>query len=825
MKNTPRNLGPLVLAFTLLVWASPLHAAAYTWVGGSTSGGWGSSTNWSNNIVPTFDNTSDLVFDTVARGTNFIATNRVVRSMSFGANIDSDFVVRYLGFPVGPQVAYSLTMAADSNNVSINVDAGAVGNITLGTNAGDTSALGFLVLAANLDVVHNGTGLLLFNRGITNTNGGFGLTKTGTGTMQLNSFNTFTGAINVNQGMLVANTFGSAGQELNAASSVNVNGATLQIGSGGGGGVDKTYATVPFNFTNSSALSWNNTNASSRSLTISGSNAFALNDGLLVQHASTNTALTNLMTISRNITGQGNLTNIGYNNIFANTNNYNFGRLTLSGTNSGWGGGLVVARGTVNLGGNGINVPGGTNAIVIGTTGDSFGAGVGTFFSTNIVPLNGNIYISNNFTIRSGGFRSIRPAGDHVMNFMGNITLEGSLNVDSALNFYTDKWINLLGNISGAGGLDVTRTSLGGHIELGGSNSYLGATTISSSATLQVNSPSGNAIPDTSAVTISGPIVTNGAHVFTPTLRVLTSETIGSLASSGSEQRVVFSNNAVLTAGGDNTSTTFGGSVSGAGGLTKAGTGTMTLNGTNTHAGNTVVNGGRLELGTNGALTFFVGGVGTNNSVSGPGSALFRGVFSVDLAAASTNVGDSWALVSVAVPAYDGSFSVAGFTNSGGTWSMQTNGVTYRFAQSSGILSVPNTNATPYDDWTTYWQTLYPGFTNTAPGDNPDGDPFDNSEEFAFDGNPAVGSPALLRAAKAGTSTVFSWVERNTGVTYQVQGTAGLSVGPWTNTTGLTITNSADQSGLSQTNLYTRKEFALPGTGSNFTRIEASVVP
>jgi fibronectin-binding autotransporter adhesin len=833
MKTTPQsikssgasripNLAAAAVVASFIVWASPLHAAAYTWSGAGANNSWGTASNWVGNVAPAFTNTDDLEFNTLTRGTNSVGANRSARSITFGADIDDAFVVNYNTFNAGTGV--NLTMAADSGDASITVASGAAGNITMGTNTGWTGTFSNLVLATNLNVIHNGTGLLLFNRPYSGA--GISLTKSGSGTMQVNNFNTnFTGVYNVNGGTLIANAGATnSGFDLDTAAAINLSNGALQIR--GNFGLSKTYSNTPINVNGPSSLAWNNTNTNSTfTLTVSGTNTLALNAGLVVTNASSNTALNNLITISRSITGSGDLTNIGYNNITSNTNNYTLGRLALSGTNTNWNGNLVVARGTVNIGGNGVNSPGGSGTFIIGATGDSFGAGLGVSFTTNVIPLNGNVYLSNNLVVRSGGFRSLRPAGDHIVNFLGNITLEGSLNVDSALNFYTDKWINLLGNISGAGGLDITRTSFGGHVELGGSNSYLGATTISSSATLQVNSPSGQAIPDTSAVTISGPIVTNGVHVFTPTLRVLTSETVGSLASSGSEQRVVFSNNAVLTAGGDNSSTTFGGSVSGAGGLTKAGSGTMTLNGPISHTGNTLVNGGQIELGTNATLAFLVGGVGTNNSVSGPGSALFRGVFTVDLTAASTNAGDSWTLVSVAVPAYDGSFSVAGFTNSGGTWSLQTNGATYQFAQSSGILSVLNTNATPYDGWTTYWQTLYPGFTNTAPGDNPDGDPFDNGEEFAFDGNPAVGSPALLRAAKSGTNTVFSWVERNTGATYQVQGAASLSVGPWTNTTGLTITNSPDQSGISQTNLYTRKEFTVPGAGSSFTRIKASVAP
>lgn len=74
-------------------------------------------------------------------------------------------------------------------------------------------------------------------------------------------------------------------------------------------------------------------------------------------------------------------------------------------------------------------------------------------------------------------------------------------------------------------------------------------------------------------------------------LNVQASQTIGSLSGEGNVQIIA----GTLTVGGDDSSTTFNGTISGSGNLTKAGDGTLTLNGTNTFTGTTPVSDGRLS--------------------------------------------------------------------------------------------------------------------------------------------------------------------------------------------------------------------------------------
>jgi autotransporter-associated beta strand protein len=79
------------------------------------------------------------------------------------------------------------------------------------------------------------------------------------------------------------------------------------------------------------------------------------------------------------------------------------------------------------------------------------------------------------------------------------------------------------------------------------------------------------------------------------------SETIGSLAGAG-DVVFVLGSSPVLTTGGNGNNTVFTGNITGLGGLTKIGAGTMELNSNNTITGALTVAGGVLEIGHAGAI-------------------------------------------------------------------------------------------------------------------------------------------------------------------------------------------------------------------------------
>jgi autotransporter-associated beta strand protein len=116
-------------------------------------------------------------------------------------------------------------------------------------------------------------------------------------------------------------------------------------------------------------------------------------------------------------------------------------------------------------------------------------------------------------------------------------------------------------------------------------------------------------------------ITLNGNAVLDLTLHNAPGVTIGSLTGKGS---VLLGAN-TLTIGSNNQSTTFSGVIQGSGGLTKIGTGTLTLSGANTYTGTTTVSAGVLNAGNkrgsatgSGEVKVNTGTLGGKGIIAGP---------------------------------------------------------------------------------------------------------------------------------------------------------------------------------------------------------------
>ena len=122
----------------------------------------------------------------------------------------------------------------------------------------------------------------------------------------------------------------------------------------------------------------------------------------------------------------------------------------------------------------------------------------------------------------------------------------------------------------------ATKTGLGKLI-LSGDNTYTGSSNVNAGE-LEVS----GSLNDSSALNVNS----SGRYV------VSKNDTIGSISGGGE----VILNSSQLTVGADNTTSTFSGILSGSGGLTKIGSGTLTLSGDNTFTGTTLVESGTLNV-------------------------------------------------------------------------------------------------------------------------------------------------------------------------------------------------------------------------------------
>jgi autotransporter-associated beta strand protein len=400
----------------------------------------------------------------------------------------------------------------DIKGVNVGAEAITLNGGTLKTSTGTSSLSGNVGLGANSTFDVSGTQLTLSGVVLGN---GFGVTKSGSGTLVLSGANTYTGSTTINSGTL--RLVGNG--ELNDASGLTVD------------------AGATFSLSKSAAETIG-------SLSGSGSVVLATtNDPLSIGSDNTST------TFSGVISGSGSIAKVGS------------GRLLLSGINS-YTGTTTITTGTLEI----------TNASGLGTTDGGTTVASGTTLDLQGVAVGAEAIILNGGTLKTG---------------VGTSSLSGNVQLGANSTF----------DVSG------TQLTLSGVISDGGANSRFGFTKISSGElVLQgANTYSGATTVSAGSLTLSGqgtlsdltPLAVNGTATFTLG-NSSTSEVIGSLSGSGSVVLSGSTNN--LRVGGDGSSTTFSGVISGLGSLTKDGVGKMTLSGANAYAGLTSILQGTIQV-------------------------------------------------------------------------------------------------------------------------------------------------------------------------------------------------------------------------------------
>ena len=257
------------------------------------------------------------------------------------------------------------------------------------------------------------------------------------------------------------------------------------------------------------------------------------------------------------------------------------GSLTLAGANT-YTGSTTVNGGTLIAGSNSAFGSSQSMSIAAGATVDlnGFSQTFSSIGGTGTVALNGGATL----TIGAGGTTSSLGVS---LTGSGNLTKEGS-----------------------------------GTVTLDGSNSYTGATSVLD-GTLRAGNATAFGGSHTLNVSSSGTLDLNGFNA-----------SFSSVASSGA----IDLNGATLIVGADGSSSTIGGTIQGNGGLTKIGSGVLTLTGFNAYTGPTFVQGGTLrtaganvlnstgDFGLGAGATFELSGFNQSvGSLSGSGSVILGG--------------------------------------------------------------------------------------------------------------------------------------------------------------------------------------------------------
>ena len=458
------------------------------------------------------------------------------------------------------------------------------------------------------------------------------VTKSGTGIWTLSGNNTYTGATSVSDGTLVFRN--TAAKSTGAVTA----GASGSIGLGVGGSADFSDANVQTLFNTGNLL----VNTSNITLNAASGVALDTTAGSFNQSSA--------LTAARALTKLGNNT------------------LTLGNGSNSYSGNTTIAAGTLSVASIG-------NRTVNSAVGSGSAINIGLRDSTGTLLYTGAAQTTNR-TINLSG-----TTGGAVIDQSGNSTLRFTSAVVATGN--GNKTLTLQGSTSGTGELsgvindfsaNTATTALvkagTGTWTLSGTNTYTGGTTLSAGI-LGINATA--ALGTTGNITFSG-----GTMQFAS-------------GGSGADYSARIKNSAsamILDTNG--LSATFAGAMdsSNTGGLTKNGTGTLSLSAANTYTGGTTINGGTLAL--SGAAGSVAGAIAVgsgaalqfandadrsiSNNISGAGNILQSSERTTTLNGTNTNSG--------AVEATAGTllFSGAGALSSNITGLSASGGSTLSFA-------------------------------------------------------------------------------------------------------------------------------------------------
>lgn len=571
------------LSGTTRVWAQ------YTWTGAAGTN-WSTAGNWTGGVPVSGQNTS-ITFGATSQSfaSNDIATNPfLLNSLTVNSAAPASWLI--IGNPLSfrtstTSVLPSLTVAS-GKNLSVRNALVLTNNTTF--NIGANS---FFSLDGNTSTaIISGAGQLI---------------KTGSGTIGLGNntagnLNSFTGSAVIQEGTIQIDTIANAGvnSSIGAGSSITLGGATttgtLQFDNNGvgdsnrsfniaaGGGVisfgSSSSSTFSGQFSGTGKLTVTNNASSNQGLTLTNDNStftgqIEVNNGikLVAQNANALGSGSAGVLLNR---GTLELTGVNITGKTLTMNSVGTGSLLSTTSSSGasvWAGDIVLNSGTHSI------FNSGTSLTLSGTI-----SGVGGFNMNGAVILSG----ANTFTGATTSTSSTQLRNNLALQ---NSTVSGSVNFDTTT-------APVFGGLAGSGTLNLGSRSFtfgGNNAATAYTGSLSGTSTISkvgggdftlggsiSGAGISFNNS--RLILDTAA-SISGPLNLDGTQI-----RLLSARTLSNSITVGNSGWRPELNGFDMTVSG---------AISGTGGMTMSGPGTLTLsNAANNYAGATTVNSGALRL-------------------------------------------------------------------------------------------------------------------------------------------------------------------------------------------------------------------------------------
>ena len=497
----------------------------------------------------------------IARSDDLTFANAMTGNVSFAKYNPNNVTLSGASSYVGTTSIYDGTLTVSTiNSVTTNATLGTVHSATsnLGAPTGSGyGAIAFGTVATGAQLTYNGTGettdrIINLNA----TTGGATLDQSGTGLLKF----------------VTAFTASGAGSK-----TLTLQGSTAGTGEIAGAIVDNSG-------TNKTSL----TKAGNGTWTLSGTNTYTgatlISSGTL-QIGSGGT--TGTLATGSTITNNGNL---AFNRSNPVTQGTDFSGSAIGGTGS------LTKSGSGNLTLNAANTYTGNTTISSGILKISAANNLGDATqATNSISLGAAVLESTANSYDLGTNRAITLTGaGAIQSDAGTLTVSGSVTNGANLLTVQGAGNTVLSGVIGSGAGGFTKAG-SGTSTLSNANTYTGNTTVSA-GTLQAGIAS--------VADVSGAFGKNSqvqmANIAGATLDLNGFNTqIGSLTGGGTSGGNVTLGAATLSVGGDNIlyPAGYNGVISGTGGVTKIGNGTLTFAGANTYTGNTTLSGGKLQIG------------------------------------------------------------------------------------------------------------------------------------------------------------------------------------------------------------------------------------